>query len=210
MLEVPVFYATTEGQTARIAEFLAAALRQHGLESEALEVTSPEAERVDWSRVQGALLGASLHRGRHQSEAASFARAHRVALNARPSAFFSVSLSAASSNPAEREEVRALARRFADVAHWRPAEIACLAGALAYTRYGWLKRMIMRRIARKEGGPTDTSQDHELTDWDDVARLAERMAARIEASMTHAGGIRGTTRQASANAHQAPGRIPIP
>ena len=31
MIDVPVFYATTEGQTRRIAEFMAAALRDQGL-----------------------------------------------------------------------------------------------------------------------------------------------------------------------------------
>jgi menaquinone-dependent protoporphyrinogen oxidase len=209
MPEVPVFYASTEGQTARIAEFLAASLRHRGLDSEALHVTAPDARGLDWGHVRGALLGASLHRGRHQPEAATFAKAHRASLNAHPSAFFSVSLSAASSNPEEREAVRRIAQTFAETAHWRPVEIACFAGALAYRKYGWLKRMIMQRIAAREGGPTDTSQDHELTNWDDVERLAETMAARIEASIAAAGGSRATTSTVRADAHEAPGRIPI-
>ena len=50
-----------------------------------------------------------------------------------------------------------------------------MAGALAYTRYGFLTRFFMRRIAKKEGGPTDTSRDHELTDWGMVARFANGM-----------------------------------
>jgi menaquinone-dependent protoporphyrinogen oxidase len=29
----------------------------------------------------------------------------------------------------------------------------------------------MRRIARKEGAPTDTSRDHELTDWPALDRF---------------------------------------
>jgi menaquinone-dependent protoporphyrinogen oxidase len=209
MIDVPVFYATTEGQTARIAEFLAASLRQVGLESEALAVASREAAGLDWSRIRGTLLGASVHFGKHQRAAAVFARAHRVALNAHPSAFFSVSLSAASSNPDERVAARAIAQRFTEVAHWRPSEIACLAGALAYRKYGWLKRMIMRRIARKEGGPTDTSQDHELTNWDDVERLAGDMAARIQASVVQPGGSRGRITHERSDAHEARGGIPI-
>jgi hypothetical protein len=38
----------------------------------------------------------------------------------------------------------------------------------------------MKRIAKKEGGPIDTARDHELTDWDAVARFATRMADEIE------------------------------
>jgi menaquinone-dependent protoporphyrinogen oxidase len=34
----------------------------------------------------------------------------------------------------------------------------------------------MKRIARKQGGPTDTSRDYEFTNWDDVARLAAQVA----------------------------------
>jgi menaquinone-dependent protoporphyrinogen IX oxidase len=37
--------------------------------------------------------------------------------------------------------------------------------------------MLMRRIARKEGGPTDTRRDHELTNWTDVTALATDIAA---------------------------------
>jgi menaquinone-dependent protoporphyrinogen oxidase len=36
----------------------------------------------------------------------------------------------------------------------------------------------LRRIARKEGGPTDTSRDHELTDWAAVAALAADVMGR--------------------------------
>ena len=48
MCECPVFYATTEGQTRRIAERIAALLHEHGLESRAIDVASNEALDVDW------------------------------------------------------------------------------------------------------------------------------------------------------------------
>jgi menaquinone-dependent protoporphyrinogen IX oxidase len=37
--------------------------------------------------------------------------------------------------------------------------------------------MLMRRIARKEGRPTDTRRDHELTNWTDVTALATDIAS---------------------------------
>ena len=39
---------------------------------------------------------------------------------------------------------------------------------------------MMKRIARKEGAPTDTSRDYELTDWTEVERLAREFAMTME------------------------------
>jgi menaquinone-dependent protoporphyrinogen oxidase len=172
MTEIPVFYATNEGQTRRIAERISEILRERGFESAAIDVASPAAERVSWERVGGAILGASLHFGRHQKAAARFARTHRDRLNALPSAFFSVSLSIASKRPHEPDEARRIARSFAEEVGFRPGRIVCFPGRLAYTEYRFLVRFIMKRIARREGGPTDTNRDHELTDWNEVARFA--------------------------------------
>ncbi len=69
MCEIPVFYATTEGQTRRIAERLAQMLKNRGFDSQAIDVGTPEAWRVDWFHVRGAILGASLHAGKHQASA---------------------------------------------------------------------------------------------------------------------------------------------
>ncbi|MGE3275219.1 MAG: flavodoxin domain-containing protein [Vicinamibacterales bacterium] len=182
MCEVPVFYATSEGQTRRIAERLADELRAHGLDAVALEIGTPEADQFDWSRVRGALLGASLHIGKHQRKATAFARRHRDALTAHPSAFFSVCLSAASSDPVEVKSARALAAAFADATGWHPGHIVCFAGRLAYTQYNPLVRFLMKRIAGRHGAPTDTNRDYELTRWDEVTHLAEEMADDVRAS----------------------------
>ena len=192
MCEVPVFYATTDGQTRLIAEYLARAFRSLGLESAALDVANVAAWSVDRGGVRAVVLGASVHAGKHQSTAAKFVAAHRQWLNQLPSAFFSVSLSVASANQAEVEAARALARTFLEETGWHPTRVVCFAGRLAYTRYGWLKRMLMRRIARNEGGPTDTRRDHELTNFADVAALATGMAALARPIVADgAGGFRG-------------------
>ena len=179
--EVPVLFASTEGQTALIAIRLAAVLHEHGLDSEAIDVSTPEAETIDWTRVHGVLVGASLHAGHHQKSAARFVHAHAADLNAVPSAFFSVSLSAASKNRNEVEEAERIARAFPSTHGWRPTLILSVAGRLAYREYNVLIRFIMKRIAKKEGGPIDTSRDHELTNWDEVDRLGREMAAAIHA-----------------------------
>ena len=176
-----MLFASTEGQTALIAIRLAAVLHEHGLDSQAIDVSTPEAEAIDWGRVQGVLVGASLHMGRHQKTAARFVHAHAADLNAVPSAFFSVSLAAASKNPGEVVDAERIAREFPAAHGWNPTRILSVAGRLAYREYNVLVRWLIKRIAKKEGGPTDTSRDHELTDWDEVDRLGREMAVAIHA-----------------------------
>jgi menaquinone-dependent protoporphyrinogen oxidase len=177
--EVPVFFATTEGQTRRIAQRLATVFHGHGIDSRAIDVAGPAAALVDWTKVRGALVGASLHIGKHQKAADRFVLAYASDLNAVPSAFFSVSLSAASKNEKEVDTAESLARAFPAARGWTPELIVSLAGRLAYREYGLLIRWVMRQIARKEGAPTDTSRDYELTDWTQVEQLAHEMARRI-------------------------------
>lgn len=180
--QVPVFYATRAGHTRKIAEYMASHLCALGVDSVALNVDSPEARTIDWSAVRGAVLGAPIYIGKHDKSAASFVQKHREHLNGRPTTFFSVSLSAASKNPAEVKAAEDIARKFVDLTGWFADEVACLAGCLAYTKYGFITRFILRRIARKEGASTDTSRDHEYTDWGKVKQLAERIAANVKAT----------------------------
>jgi len=179
MCAIPVFYATTHGQTKRIAEAIADALRADGHASFALDVTSEAGHHFDWRPVRGAVLAASLHAGRHQASATNFAREHIARLNAMPSWFVSVSLSAASTRVEERAAAERLARAFAEGVGWTPNRVSCVAGRLAYTQYSFFTRWFMRRIARKEGGPTDTSRDHELTDWNALARLSQQFGRDV-------------------------------
>ena len=179
MCEVPVFYATTEGQTRRIAEHVAEQIRQHGLESRAVALSSGESSQIDWTAVRGACVAASLHRQQHQHEAIAFARQHHRELSAVPSLFISVSLSAASKYADELRAAERHAANFPVATGWIPWKTAAVAGRLAYTQYNWLVRWMMRRIALKEGASGDTSRDHEYTDWAAVTALADRLAYQV-------------------------------
>lgn len=179
--EVPVFFATSEGQTRRIAKRIASVMSELGLESCAIDVAGPSAGDIDWTRVHGVVVGASLHKGKHQKAAERFVTAHAVDLTSVPSAFFSVSLSAASKNTVEVEAAEKIAKAFPMACGWIPTRIASVAGRLAYSEYGFFIRWVMKRIARKEGAPTDTSRDYELTNWKEVDALARDMARRIHA-----------------------------
>ena len=70
--EVPVFFATSEGQTRLIARRIVSVLNDLGLESCAIDVAGPNAADIDWTHVRGALVGASIHIGKHQKAAERF------------------------------------------------------------------------------------------------------------------------------------------
>lgn len=180
MSELPVFFATTDGQTRRIAEAFAAHARFLGVDSQAIDLTSAQAAGFSWSRVRAVVVAASVHVGRHQPEAEAFVRRHLVELNARPSMFLSVSLSICSRLRDEVDGARSIAATFPEHLGWKVERVVCVAGRLAYTQYGLLKRFVMRRIAVKAGGPADTSRDHELTDWDQVRDVAAELVRAME------------------------------
>jgi menaquinone-dependent protoporphyrinogen oxidase len=177
MCDVPVFYATVDGQTRRIAECLSETLHTEELTSSPIEIGSGEAERFDWSQARAVFVGAPIHHGRHLRSASAFVQRYRELLTAKPSAFFSVSVGRGFGIAPEVEAARAEARAFMKEAGWSPELNASFGGMLAYRRYGLIRRMRMRRLARKAGGPTDTSRNHEFTDWRDVQALAREMAS---------------------------------
>lgn len=179
--EVPVFFATSEGQTRRIAKRIASVLHDLGLDSRAVDLNEPNASTIDWRHVRGALVGASIHAGKHQKAAERFVQSHVADLSRVPSAFFSVSLSAASKTAREVDAAANLAKAFPATCGWRPDRIESVAGRLAYQEYGFFIRAVMKWIAKKEGAPTDTSRDYELTNWEEVDKLARDMARRIHA-----------------------------
>ena len=162
MPDALVLYASVEGQTARIAGRIAAGLRSRGHQVQ-LARDAP----ADWSRYRGVIVGASVHYGHHP---AALARALRAAhLPSAKTAFFSVSLGAK-----ER-----YATRFLRKARWHPQLVAVFAGALKYSMYGPLKRLVVRAFAAIAGHDTDTSRDYEYTDWDAVDAFAAAFSSQL-------------------------------
>jgi hypothetical protein len=102
----------------------------------------------------------------------AFARRHRDALTRLSAAFVSVTLSEAGAedskrSDADRRTAAADAQRMIDVfveeTGWQPEHALPVAGALVYSKYNFLVRFLMKRIARPARRPT--SRDYEFTDW---------------------------------------------
>ena len=175
MTRILIGYGTTEGQTARIADHLAEAVRSHGVEAHAMNLK--ESKDLSLEGYDAVIVGGSIHMGKHEEYVVDFVRKNRATLDRLPSAFLSVSLAA----HGDTENARAYVENFEQESGWRPTQVGLFGGALLYRQYGFLKRLMMKKIVSDKPGnlSTDTSRDHVYTDWDDVKRFAEALLERL-------------------------------
>jgi len=170
---IGIYYASKHGQTEKIANFLGDCFRSRDWEVYVTDLDKG-AGTPEISTFSVVLIGGPVYRERYPRPLARFVMKNRLQLRALPSTgFFSTCLTA---TPATRESYLASlrpVRKFLHHVSWAPDWIASFPGALNYREYNPLLRWIMEGIARKEGGPTDTSKDYELTRWQDVARFAQ-------------------------------------
>jgi menaquinone-dependent protoporphyrinogen oxidase len=173
-MKLLLVYATTEGQTRKIAQFVAHHLSQQGHQVQLVDAIDASAD-IDPRDFDVLIAAASVHAGRYQSAIIHFIRDHLAAMATRPNSFLSVSLAAAGD---DKDDVEGLKKCVADFIHetgWTPKSVHHVAGAFRYTSYDFLKRWAMKYIAYRKGGPTDTSRDYELTDWDDLTRFVDSL-----------------------------------
>ena len=188
-----VLYATREGHTERIAGRLAVAIRARGHSADAIDAANPP-ERFRLDLYDAALLAASVHAGHHEKEhekeMVEFVRQHKLGLEQIPTVFLSVSLAeAGAENEKASPEMRAKAaadveemiHRFLEETGWHPGKIQAVAGALLYTQYNFLIRLVMKRIAAASGGSTDTTLDHTYTDWAMLDQLIDELVRNWQA-----------------------------
>lgn len=187
---VTVLYATREGHTREVAERVVARLRENGLTATAADARALP-DDFALGRAGAAILAASVHAGQHEREMQDFVRSHLEALRAIPTAFLSVTLSQAGvqredASPEEHakfvRDVDSMAHKFVEQTGWEPTHLVPVAGALRYSRYNFFVRLIMKRIARQAGGSTDTSRDHDYTDWQALETFVDEFSRALRPS----------------------------
>jgi menaquinone-dependent protoporphyrinogen oxidase len=176
-----VIYGTSYGQTGKIARRIAETLKFRGLETELCDAGNG-APRLAPDRYSAIVIGSSIIAGGHQTSIKQFVADNIAILNRQPSAFFQVSASAGSGSVEGRNAAQRILDEFVAKNHWTPTLCSSLAGAINYTQYNPFLRWYMKRAAAQHGGSTDTSRDHELTDWAQVDRFALTLAEELARS----------------------------
>lgn len=172
-MKILIIYATTEGQTRKIARFMRQELKNVGHQ---VEITDATDDPPDPSNYDAILIGASIHIGKYQRSIKHYIISHLGELNDMPSAFFSVCMAVASGLEEKIQEAEDILSKFLRDTGWNPSETTHIAGALKYTQYNYFIKLVMRMIAKKRGESTDISKDHEYTDWDAVKDFALHFA----------------------------------
>jgi menaquinone-dependent protoporphyrinogen oxidase len=174
MTDVLILYASTHGHTAKLAARIARVMRDDGASVDVHDVASaPDGVATGYRTF---VLGGSIHGGHHQHELIAWAKRHAVTLNTRPSAFFSVCLTAADDSEESREATRGYLDDVEDETGWMPTTRTSFAGALQYREYDFATRLVMRLLMHRGGHPSDVSRDYDYTDWDAVDRFAHDCA----------------------------------
>lgn len=166
MKRVAIVVASQYGQTAKIGKALQSTFEAAGMLA---DVVQPDKRLEDYD---GVIIGSPVYIGKFNSEIVAWTKENLPKLNRMRTAFFSVSLNAADKSPLAKSANDQLLRDFLNQTGLKAEYVAAIAGTLHYTKYGWLKRWLLKRISASHGGPTDTSRDHDLTDWAQVAALA--------------------------------------
>ena len=185
MARILVLFASSYGQTREIAWTLERHLRRRGHAVDLVDVRQAAPDPDEYDLV---VIGSPVELGRHARPIRRYVRLHGEALAQVPSAFFSVSMSAADGG--RDPSIDGLAAGTG----WRPGRVVSFAGALPYTRYNPLLR-----FSAKAGHTTDTTRDHEFTDWAAVRDFADVLADAAD-----------RTAPASRLPAHAPGEHPAP
>lgn len=178
-MKLLIVYGTTEGQTRKICEFISNEAREAGYQVSLVNSLESHIHPAEFDAV---IVGSSVHAGRYQAAVEHYVHEHHQELNSKITAFLSVSLAAASDEEESWKELRNQTEEFLNKTGWNPTFVEQVAGALRYTKYNFLKKFIMRMIAKKSGGSTDTSKDVEYTDWEQVKMLLSRVMKEVKES----------------------------
>jgi menaquinone-dependent protoporphyrinogen oxidase len=184
MARVLVVFATTEGHSAKVAQAIRDRLVVKGHDADVVDaaVSAPDPEDYD-----AVVVAASLHIGRYQREIGQWVKDHSAALNQMPTAFVSVCLGILEHKPQVDRSLQSILEAFVRSTSWQPVQTKIVAGALKYSHYNFVKRWLMKRIAKKAGGDTDTTRDYEYTDWEDLQEFVDRFSARLRTALVRAG-----------------------
>jgi len=175
MSRILVLYASHYGQTRKIAERIADRQRTHGHEVDLVDAKLGLRNTPAPAEYGMVVIGSRIEMGRHAVDVVAYIRAHLDALRQMPTAFFSVSMAAA--KPEASSDPDGYMGTLFDELAWHPGCVLAIAGGLPYRKYGWIMRFIMKRISRSAGHTTDTSRNHELTDWARVDGFGDKIAA---------------------------------
>jgi menaquinone-dependent protoporphyrinogen oxidase len=168
-MRILIAYGTSEGQTRKIANKVAARMHELGHDAHLFDTAS--LEETDVGSYDKVIVAGSVHQQRHQQSVEVFVMASSAELQGRPTLLLSVSLSAAF--PDGISEAQSYVDEFLVSTGWKPTESLLVAGALRYDEYDYFKAQIIEHVVLKCREVAAAKGDYEFTDWDAIFRTVE-------------------------------------
>ena len=169
-MKVLIAYASTEGQTRKIVEFIGNRVRDRNDEVAVFD-TNSTLDDVDVNAFDKVILAGSVHLEKHQENLAIFVVAKREKLQARPSMFVSVSLAAAFADT-KTEAERYIADFLAELG-WQPTTVLTVAGAVRHGEYGYYREQLLEHFVLDGIHLDDIREDQEFTDWEALSKAVD-------------------------------------
>lgn len=173
-MSVLVLFATVEGQTGKIAKFVADQVKKAGLDVVTANV-SDEMATVSYDGVDAVILAAPVHERRHPQPFETLISADRATLANLRTLLLSVSLNAAF------EEGQAEAEDYVVELKMRtglePDAQLCVAGAVKTGQYDYFATQIVRHVVMRGRSYDPAAGEHEFTDWDALEKTVAAFLA---------------------------------
>lgn len=170
---IAVLYATSHGHTEQVARRIADVATRADAVAYAFDIDNLAASFA-FDQYDLIVFAGSVQFGKHQRRLERFVKRNREKLTRLDTAF--VSVSGAAIKPEGRGQAAKYAETFFARTGWRPVTSLFVGGAYSYTRYGFLAKWMMKRLAARHGYSTDTAHDHDYTNWPEVEQFAVRLA----------------------------------
>jgi menaquinone-dependent protoporphyrinogen oxidase len=175
MFDFLIIYSSTDGHTKKICEQMINLLDDR---SSVKLVSLDEVTKFNLTEFNRIIIGASIRYGKHSKELYKFIKFNKKILEEKKSTFFSVNVVARKPEK-NTPETNPYIKKFLKISKWKPQKIGVFAGKVDYPNYNFFDKHIIKFIMLITGGPTDTSQSYEFTDWSKVDDFAKELSVKL-------------------------------
>ncbi len=166
-----IIYSSTDGHTRNICKRILNILNGE----EAVQLTSLDnIKQFEISEYNKIMIGASIRYGKYSNELYKFVEKNKEILKQKKTFFFSVNVVARKPGK-NTPDTNPYIKKFLKISKWRPNKIEVFAGKVDYPKYKFLDKYMIKLIMFITGGPTDTSQSYEFTNWLKVDEFAKQL-----------------------------------
>lgn len=170
MKKTLLLYASQDGQTLKIMQFIEHCLR----DTKACELKDLYKDDIDLKAYDQVVIGGAVRYGHLNKKLYQFIERNANTLTNMPNAFFCVNLTARKEGK-DTPETSVYMKTFLKRSVWQPQRLAVFAGALKYPQYKLFDRLMIQLIMKITGGETDPSKEVEYTNWDKVAEFSKEL-----------------------------------